>query len=370
MQVLPIMSGVQRVSLELFKAMPREWDKYVMFSSDVSPEARAQCDKEFRDAGVTVIYSDHLGRAISHRDIKAIREIYRFCRDQKFDIVHTNSTKPGVVGRIGAVFAHTPIVIHTVHGLAFHKYVKFPKWQFYWACEMLSSFFCDRIVSVNKYYLRYFKLFGRKTSTIYNGIDTSRYKADPELIQNKGDGKRLVFVGRLDFPKDPLTLVRAVEIVSKSVPDVHLDMIGSGEYYDRCADYIASHGLQNNISLLGWQDDPSSFYKKSDIFVSSSIYEAFGLTFVEAGVSGLPVVTTNVEGIPEVVRDNVTGLLCNPKDPQALAANILRLINDRDMRIRMGMEAQRICCAEFDKSKMTRRYMELYEEMLRKKNLV
>jgi hypothetical protein len=176
-QVLPKLSGVQRISLEILKNLPNaEYEKYVLFSNDtVDENLKTQCVEAFQKEGVKVLFSKYMYRKIGLKDIFTFFEIYKLCRQEQFDIVHTNSTKPGIIGRIPAKLAHVPLVIHTVHGLAFHKFIKFPKWQFYWFCEMFASFFCDKIVLVNKYYAQYFKLFKAKLITIYNGSDFSIY---------------------------------------------------------------------------------------------------------------------------------------------------------------------------------------------------
>jgi hypothetical protein len=172
-QVLPKLTGVQRISLEILRNLPNdEYDKYILFSSHgVDNSLKLICKEEFEKAGITVLFSHSLYRKIGMRDIQAFIEIYRLCKQEKFDIVHTHSTKPGVIGRIAAKLAYVPLVIHTVHGLAFHNFVKFPKWQFYWMCEMIASCFCDNIVLVNNYYRKYFKPFKSKVATIYNGVN-------------------------------------------------------------------------------------------------------------------------------------------------------------------------------------------------------
>jgi glycosyltransferase involved in cell wall biosynthesis len=125
-----------------------------------------------------------LYREIGIRDIGAFIEIYSICKRERFDIVHTHSTKPGIIGRIAAKLAHVPLVIHTVHGLSFHDFVKFPRWHFYWICEMIASFFCDNIVLVNNYYRKYFKLFKSKVITIYNGVNFLFYSREPNERDN------------------------------------------------------------------------------------------------------------------------------------------------------------------------------------------
>jgi hypothetical protein len=176
-QVIPKLSGVQRISLEILKCLSNEkYDKYIMFGNDAVNEIfKNECKSSFEKAGVKVVFFKHLRRTIGLQDILAFVEIYRMCKQEHFDIVHTHSTKPGIIGRMAATIAGVPLVIHTVHGLAFHEFVKFPLWQFYWFCEMFASFFCNKIVLVNKYYEKYFKLFRSKLIIIYNAIDFSVY---------------------------------------------------------------------------------------------------------------------------------------------------------------------------------------------------
>lgn len=144
-QVLPKLSGVQKVSLEIFKKLNNEkYDKYILFSDSIGYGDRAECIKEFEATGAKVLFSKLLKREIGISDFPALFELYKLCKREKFDIVHTNSTKPGIIGRIAAFVAGVPLVVHTVHGLSFHKFVKFPIWQFYWACEMIASCFVTK----------------------------------------------------------------------------------------------------------------------------------------------------------------------------------------------------------------------------------
>jgi len=176
-QVLPKLSGVQHISLDILKHISNEeYDKYILFGNDaIDNNLKLQCINEFEKIGVKVFFVKNLYRVIGFKDILAFLEIYKLCKEEMFDIVHTHSTKPGIIGRIAATLARTPLVIHTVHGLAFHKYIRFPLWQFYWICEMVASFFCNKIILVNKYYSKYFNFFRSKVSIIYNGIDFSEY---------------------------------------------------------------------------------------------------------------------------------------------------------------------------------------------------
>ncbi len=177
LQVIPKLSGVQNISLEIMRHLPDDkYDKYILFSDTEVYGDINNCIDKFKEAGCKVILSPYMKREIGLSDIKALIELYKLFRREKFDIVHTHSTKPGIVGRIAAKMARVPYVIHTVHGLAFHKSLKWYLWVFYWACEMFASIFCDRIVLVNRYYARYFKMFNHKVVTIYNGIDFAKLR--------------------------------------------------------------------------------------------------------------------------------------------------------------------------------------------------
>ena len=358
-QVLPKLAGVQKISLEILKSLPPEIEKYILFADTLDCGDKEKCIEQFSKAGVKVLFSKNLKREINLKDFKVIIEIYRLCKKERFDIVHTNSTKPGIVGRIAASLAQVPLVIHTVHGLSFHKFVKFPKWQFYWACEMFASLFCHKIVLVNKYYAKYFKWFRKKTITIYNGID---FTSMPLLQkqENIASSIRILFVGRLDTQKNPICLLQAAKIVCSRYPNAIFTLVGDGEFYNECQNFITTHNLQNNIKLAGWQTNVTPYYSNNDIFVSSSIYEAFGLTFLEAGYYGLPIVATNVEGIPEVVKDGITGLLCNPNDYITLANNIIKLISNKALQIQLGNSGKERCEQLFSANRMTATYKKLY----------
>jgi glycosyltransferase involved in cell wall biosynthesis len=361
--VLPKLAGSQRISLAILKGLLNsEYRKYVLFSNDVvDVELMFQCKKAFEDAGVTVLFSRNMYREIGLKDVLALIEIYKLCKKERFDIVHTHSTKPGIIGRIAAALAHTPLIIHTVHGLAFHKYVGFPIWQFYWFCEMVASFFCTKIVLVNTYYSKYFKLFHSKLLTIYNGIDFDIIDFTNDRYCRK---IRVLFVGRLDTPKDPLTLLQAAKEVIKEEPETCFTLVGDGEKYKECETFIKNNHLEQNITMTGWQSDITGYYKTHHIFISSSIYEAFGLMFIEAGYYKLPVVATNVEGIPEVIEDTVTGLLSPPRCPHLLAQNVLYLIRNNEQRKYMGENGYKRVTSLFDIKRMKEKYYKLYQRRI------
>lgn len=360
-QVFPKMAGVQWISYHILKSLPNEeYEKHILFSSDMDDKNKEYCKALFEGIGCKVFFLDSLKRSIGFQDIKAIKDIYNLCKKEEYDIVHTNSTKPGIVGRIGAKLAKTPYIIHTVHGLAFHDFLAFPRWQFYWICEMFASLFCHKIVLVNKFYSKYFKFFKEKVETIYNGVvfppkDNGHKANDGKII-------KLLFVGRLSAQKDPLTMIRAFSVACIENNNLFFTIVGDGELLKKCVQLVKDLGLQDKVKFEGWRNEVNEYYKTHDLFITTSIYEAFGLVFLDAGYYALPTVATNVEGIPEVIEDGVTGLLAEPRDIKGIAHNIIKLASNHQIRKNMGENAFRRVTKLFNIDRMTESYKRVYEK--------
>ncbi len=365
--VKPTLAGAQRISLEILKSLDdTKYDKYVIFSNGQDDNEKKVLDFTFKAAGIHVFYFDNLVRELNlKKDILVIRDIYKFCKKYKFDIVHTNSSKPGVVGRIAATLARVPFVIHTVHGVSFTKFTPCVVYIAYYLFEMFASFFCKKIVLVNNYYKKFYKLFKNKVITIYNGMDFTKFTC--EKSRREDDIINLLFVGRLDKQKDPMTILKAFSILIERKIKVRLTLVGSGEYYDACKKFVDENRLNSFVYLPGWQTNTEKYYANSDIFVSSSIYEAFGLMYLEASYSYLPIIATNVEGTPEVVLDNQTGLLYSPRDYKKLASLIEELVLDKEKCHRLGINGHNYVTRMFNIDSMTNKYIDLYENYDKKK---
>lgn len=175
---------------------------------------------------------------------------------------------------------------------------------------------------------------------------------------------KFLFVGRLDTQKNPIMLLRVAHKIIEQYPDTTFTIVGDGEEYKKCVQYVENNNLENNIRLEGWKNDVSPFYKDCDIFVMTSIYEAFGLIFLEAGYNRLPTIATNVEGIPEVVLHGKTGLLSDSNDIDAMTQNAIFLIEHPDTRLMMGNNAYEYVTHNFSSETMVKRYRDLYEKSI------
>lgn len=372
-QVIPKLSGAQLFSLSLLSALPSElYEKYVIFSDRelVGPEQKEEIISRFSDAGVSIIWLSSLQREISLRDVRCFLDLYAIFKQYNFDIVHTNSTKPGILARVAARIVGVKKVIHTVHGIAYHANLSIFKRLFFYFIEVFSTLFCHNNISVNKYYVRYYKwLPFVRTMTIYNGVDF--HKLGKEHTVNLSNKKfdfsnktaQLLFVGRLDEQKDPLTLLRACNLLKyKYKCKFKMSIVGDGELLSECHSYCQNNNLLNEVRFHGWVSPPYRLYSEADVFVSSSIYEAFGFTLVEAAYYGLPIVATNVEGIPEVVQDNLMGYLVDPKSPAELASALNKILSDQRKLYQFSVSAHDSVVSRFSLEKMVANYRDIYEK--------
>lgn len=366
-QVIPIMSGVQTVSYNILKELPDElYDKFLICGFDEREEPKFFSD--FTDINVKVIQVKSFRRRIGKSDFQAMKDISKILSENSFDIVHTNSTKPGVLVRVLSRLHGVRKIIHTVHGIAFHNKESLFKRLFYYLLEAFASLFGHVNVTVNKCYGKYYHYLGNNNVCIYNGVD---FKSLGTPLNNEGavqcnkmgEEIRIVFMGRLDSQKDPITLLKSANelINNRGFNDIKFYFGGDGELHDECLSYIEKNHLTEHVTLLGWVTDKVSLLSECDIFSMPSIYEAFGLVFVEAAHFSLPSVSTKVEGIPEVISDGETGLLVPEKDYVALSDKLELLITDSKLRKKLGTEAKNRAHREFSLDKMVQKYRELYE---------
>ncbi len=374
-QVIPKLYGAQTFSLELLSRLSEDkYDKYVLFSNSefVTPEQRHEIVDRFSENHVQVLWMDTLKRNIGAHDISFIFDFIKLIKQYRFDIIHTNSTKPGISARIIARLMGVKRVIHTVHGIAYHSREPLIKRFLFYVLELFSTPFSHVTVSVNNYYLKYYRwLPFVDVKNIYNGVDFSLLEKKAlgseraNIIQECDNSIKVLFVGRLDNQKDPMTLLRAMKILIEKNANpklkYSLSIVGDGVLESECRKFCFESNINEHVSFKGWVRDPYKYYLSADIFVMPSIYEALGYTFIEAAFFGLPIVATNVEGIPEVVIHKEMGLLVEPSSPQALADALQSLASDKSMREKFSRYGQEFVRKRFDMPEMMRCYEELYK---------
>jgi glycosyltransferase involved in cell wall biosynthesis len=177
---------------------------------------------------------------------------------------------------------------------------------------------------------------------------------------------KAIHAARLDYStKDQRTLLRAVRLVVDRQPEFRLDIVGDGPDRTVLEDLCDELQLRSHINFLGFRNDVHELLPQADLFVLSSVTEGLPMTLLEAMAAGLPIVSTNVGGISELVNHNETGLLVPPQSPEALAGAILELMHDPQRAVNMGHSGRRRVEEEFDIRVVTAKYEELYRALLR-----
>ncbi len=359
-QVIPHLTGVQQVSIDVLGGLSDEYEKYIIFGG--SYEVKQSLIELLEENGIRVLFVPSLKREIGLHDITSVTELIRLFREYNFDIIHTNSTKPGIVARFAARVSGCPRIIHSVHGIAYHKFEPFIKRCLYFTIETFFSFFSDKLVSVNKYYLKYYP-FVKSKQYIYNSVQPEQFQVIEKSYSKK---LRFGFMGRLDRQKDPITLLKAIKHGRDngyfSSEDMCLIVGGEGELSDDCRKFVIDNNLESYVSFVGWVSDKNKFYNSIDVFCLTSIYEAFGLVFLEAACFNIPSIATKVEGIPEVVLDNETGFLSEPRNYADISLKINNYIANRELVLEHGLSARRYAETKFSKTSMLKKYKAIYED--------
>ncbi|AZK62172.1 glycosyltransferase family 4 protein [Pectobacterium versatile] len=360
-QVIPKMSGVQQVSFDILKNLPNDFEKYIVFGGMY--ECKDNIVEKFSNIGVKVIFIDSLRREIGFNDILSIIELYKFFKKEKFDIIHTNSTKPGIVARFAAWLSGCKKVVHTVHGIAFHRFEKLHKRIFFYLIETFFCFFSNTLISVNNHYLKFYPHVKNKIC-IYNSIDFIK-KSQRDFNDDSDRPITVGFISRLDKQKDPITFLKAIEYGNRvglfSQENVKVIIGGDGELKALCEAFVENERLSCQVKFKGWVSNKDDFFKEIDILCLPSIFEAFGLVFLEAGIFGIPSIASNVEGIPEIVKNDKNGFLVEPKNHIEIAQRISNYLKDRSLLKRHGMEAKRIVEEDFRMKDMLEKYLEVYK---------
>jgi exopolysaccharide biosynthesis polyprenyl glycosylphosphotransferase len=283
-------------------------------------------------------------------NLKAVADLRRMMVDGKYDIVHTHSSVAGVVGRLAALAAGIPVILHHVHGWGLHDGMSTWMRKLYLTLEQICAKFTDRIITVSEPDIQKGLNQGigtkDKFTLINNGIDLQKFRqeVDDKQVRLKlgldPESKLVGMVGRLDEQKNPLDLIKAAAIVTKSYPKVQFLIIGDGSLRPDCEQLITELNLKDKFFLLGFRNDVPRILPIVTITAMSSLWEGLPLAFLEAMSAGKPIVANDIDGASDVVINGETGFLVPPRQPQAMAERILTLLKDETLCNEMGQTAQ------------------------------
>ncbi|KAF1085946.1 putative glycosyltransferase EpsD [Sporotomaculum syntrophicum] len=325
---------------------------------------------------VKEIYMDRNIKPLS--DAKAILKMFHYFKAVKPDIVHTHTSKAGVVGRIAAKMAKVNYIVHTVHGFPFHQGMPKLKFFVYKQIEKSMARITDIMLSQSQEDIINARELGIKPRSgnlihIGNGVNLdefcpARYSLDRrqqirESLAIKEYNPVITMIGRVNREKGYHDLVEALRQIN-DMPWQAL-FIGPDEgFLTNLKKQIDDAGLQQRILLLGQRSDISDLLAITDVYVLPSYREGLPRSLIEAQSMGIPCVATDIRGCREVILAGSTGYLIKPGDSRSLSEVLRKLLLDDRLRLKMGSAGRTRMQLYFSETEVARKVMAVYERLL------
>ncbi|MBN2002165.1 MAG: glycosyltransferase family 4 protein [Anaerolineae bacterium] len=313
--------------------------------------------------GVEIVPLHNMRREIHPiKDGQTLWELYKILRHGNYQIVHCHSSKAGILGRWAAWFARVPTVF-TAHGWAFSEGTPAGRRAIALWMERLAALAPGRVVCVSEYdyrlALKYALVDEKKLCVVHNGIEDFPilFRAQPEAACTV----HIIMVARFAMQKDFNTLIRAATHLKG---DFVVDLVGDGPLWHESRALAASLNTGDKVVFWGARDNIPEMLAHSQIAVLASNWEGLPITLLEAMRAGLPVVATNVGGIPELVQDGVNGYLIPRGDDVLLAERLQVLLDSPAMRQNMGNQSRAHYEGCFTAQRMLAQMLQVYNEML------
>lgn len=297
-------------------------------------------------------------------DYLSFLKVAKLLREKKIDVIHTHNTQPLIDGTLGALLAGVKTIVHTDHSR------EFPDKRRYMFAEWLLSHFVYKMVGVSKPTSRdlvtYERISPRKVVTVLNGIDGSNFSVTVDKQKKRrelgitGEGPVIGLGVRLSEEKGVAYLLRAMPEIIKRYPNINLVIAGKGASEKDLKREAADLGVEKNTLFIGPRLDMPEVLKILDLYVLPSLREGLPTILLEAMAAGCPIVATDVGGNHMAITHGESGSLVESKNPGALAAEIVRVLGDEQLRnsyARRGLELFR---SKFTAQEMTAQYEKLY----------
>lgn len=337
------LGGAQKATFNLFSWLKsRNYQVSLLSSREgiLYPEFREQLNTSFKELRF-------LRREINiFFDLIAFFSLFIFIKENKFDIVHTHTSKAGIIGRWAAFFCFKPKVVHTVHGFAFHEHQNpIPK-HLYIFLERLTARITDKIIAVSEEVrdkgLRYKIGQLSQYAVVYELVDIKGKKI---AVQNKQRFK-VGMIAALKPQKAPQDFVKAAFILSQKRKDLEFILVGDGRLRPEIEKLVQRFRLSGNFKILGWRKDVEQILPQLDVLVLSSIFEGQPHIVIEGLAYGLAMVATRVDGVKDLIRDGKNGLLVEPRKPREIALAVEKLLDDQELREKISFSAYEYFCQE------------------------
>lgn len=374
-----ILGGAQEYALIIVEDLDKtdEFDMTLLSGTDDGREGELLTRAE---ATTKLIVVPELIRNINPlKDVIAFWKIYRLIRQGKYHIVNTHSSKAGVLGRIAAWLAGTPVIVHTLHSLVFHDYQPWIVNRTWRMVKKICAPITDHFISVSNIISEKAMAAGigkpEKYTTVYSGMELDWFlhgKFDAAAVRREfGIPEDAPVVGKIArlFPlKGHDQLMDAAPEMVKRVPNIRFFLIGDGVLYEHLQQRAEKAGILENFVFAGLVDRERipEMLSAMDIVVHTSLREGLPRALPQALAMGKPCVSFDIDGAPEVVIDDHTGYLVKAYDSAGLTDAVVRLLEDDELRLKLGANGKRFVDPTFRAEKMVDDVAKVYKMLLEK----
>lgn len=361
LQLLPLLSGVQRFSLHLLAGLDRE-----EFEIWVACKPGGEFVDEVKANGYHYLPLPTFCHHISFWDFLTFLHLLWLMRRERFDIVHTNSSKPGLLGRLAAKLCRVPLIVHTVHGTPFRNGQHFLTYGFYAAMEYVGNKLGHITVFVNnsdRINCEKMELLPEsKAKTVFNAIPPLLQRELAKIAKLRMMPHGEIVIGttvRFSTQKNVIRLIATACSACRKAPNLKFIILGDGEHYALCQAIVRSNSMSNRVLLPGWDKDIVPWLESFNAFVLYSRWEAQPFSIIEAMSSGLPLIGSAIPSVKELA-DESTAYLVALDDDTALEEVFVQIAKDFAPAFAKGMQAAyriyELCSYE----NMVQAYREIY----------
>jgi glycosyltransferase involved in cell wall biosynthesis len=377
-----ILGGAQENALLTVEGFNRRpgWQSLLITGPAIGPEGELL--ERARRNGVRVILVPEMRRAINPwLDWRSYRALKRILRSERPDIVHTHSSKAGILGRAAAKAARVPVIVHTIHGQAFHANQNALVNMLYVTLEEAAARWSDAIVTVCNTMADQAVAAGvavrDKFVTVYSGMEVDAFLEAPKLraetrrrLGIPDDAPVVGKVARLFHLKGHEYVIDAMPSVLMRFPNARFLFVGDGILRNDLAARARSLGVPDSAIIFAGlveSHDVPAMISAMDLLVHCSLREGLARVLPQALLAGVPVVSFDVDGAKEVVVPGQTGWLLPPKDTRALADAIISALSDSAEAKRLASAGRDLCARLFPTDKMVSDLESLYRRLLEHK---
>lgn len=312
------------------------------------------------------------------QDLLAFIDLARLFRSYRFELIHSVTPKAGLLAMAAGLFSGIPVRMHTFTGQVWATSSGLSRVALK-SMDRLLAFFATHILvdsfSQKDFLIKEGVVSGEKARVLLSGsisgVDTTRFRPDPfarDSVRNKHGIKEaellLLFIGRLNRDKGVLDLADAFSEVCRHRSDVHLIVAGPDEENMKPAMLAACGEHAGKMHFVDFTHKPEQYMAAADIFCLPSYREGFGSVIIEAAAAGIPSIGTKIYGIIDAIEDGVTGLLVKTGEVKELSEKILKLLEDRSLRQKLGINARNRAVRDFSMEKVTTALLNYYDLLL------